>query len=122
MPPLASTGSANMHRIAEEVLHAWTPADGLLDFTKVFSDGEYAHKYYAGRRMWGAYRLLSPSHVLPDTYTDLKFEQIYPTVMKPDHKLSKGDVFAVHRSYYEGASDPTSRCLCLRLCRSPQLL
>lgn len=68
-------GSANMHTIAQGI-GAWSPKDGLLDFTKVFSDGEYAHKFYSGRRMWGAYRLMAPTKELPDNYTDLKFEQV----------------------------------------------
>ena len=62
-------GSANMHRIASDVLHAWSPSSGeLLDFTRVFSDGEYSHKYYSGRRMWGALRLMAPSANFTDTF------------------------------------------------------
>ena len=95
-------GSSNMHDIAQHVVGAWSPADGLLDFTKVFSDGEYAHKFYSGRRMWGAYNLLAPSKQLPDNYTDLKFQHIYPSFVKPDKKVSRDDIFKVHRSYYEG--------------------
>ena len=28
--------------------------------------------------------------------------QVYPTVITPDLKLSREDIFAVHRTYYEG--------------------
>eukprot|EP00040_Diaphanoeca_grandis_P015474 m.79016 g.79016 ORF g.79016 m.79016 type:complete len:612 (+) comp25171_c0_seq3:189-2024(+) len=95
-------GSDNMHTIAEDVLHAWNASQGLLDFTRVFSDGEYAHKYYSGRRMWGVYHLLAPSLQISDSYTDLKFDQVYPTTFTPDFKVGREDLFRVHRSYYEG--------------------
>ncbi len=45
-------GSNNMLTIAEQ--HGWYNASSgkLLDFTAVYSDGEYGHRYYAGRRQW----------------------------------------------------------------------
>jgi dipeptidase len=93
-------GSSNMHRIASDVLHAWSNSTGeLLDFTRVFSDGEYAHKYYSGRRMWGAMRLLAPSANFPDQYDDLKFKAAYPFAVTPDKKIAREDLFQIHRSY-----------------------
>ena len=64
-------GSDNMHTIAQ-AKGWWDPSKGLLDFTAVYSDGEYAHKYYSGRRMWGAYHIWAPSKELPTNYTDLR--------------------------------------------------
>jgi dipeptidase len=80
----------------------WKEEDGLLDFTKVYSDGEYAHKFYSGRRMWGAYHLASPSHNFPSDYVDLQSDPVYPVFVKPDKKISQLDLFNFHRYYYQG--------------------
>ena len=93
--------SASAHTIAV-AQGWWKPSDGLMDFTAVYSDGEYAHKFYSGRRMWGGYRILAPSVVLPDNYTDLRFDTIYPTFIKPDKKLTVADLLEVHRTFYQG--------------------
>jgi len=100
--PQKFLASKNLHSIAQNVLKLWDPSMGLLDFTRVYSDGEYAHKYYAGRRMWGVYRALAPSAGLPDEYSDLKFNPVYPFDIRPDVLVTREDLFAIHRSYYEG--------------------
>ena len=40
--------SANMYRIAKA--NGWWKEGEALDFTATFSNGEYGHKYYSGRR------------------------------------------------------------------------
>jgi len=96
-------GSQYMFEVAKRN-KMWSDDDGkLLDFTRVFSDGEYAHKYYSGRRMWGAFRLISPSSNFdPDYEHDLRLRPAYPWSVKPDKKLSINDVFDIHRTYYKG--------------------
>jgi dipeptidase len=60
--------SANMLPVA--IKHGlWNPigSDGPFDFTRAFSDGEYAHKYYSGRRVWGAFRCVRVHRTGPHT-------------------------------------------------------
>ena len=70
------------------------------DFTATFSDGEYAHKYYSGRRMWGVFHRLSPSSELPADYGNLKRDAPYPFAVKVDNPASVQDVMAVMRDWY----------------------
>jgi dipeptidase len=103
-------GSASIHDIAQKK-GWWKPNDGLLDFTKIYSDGEYAHKYYSGRRMWGVYRRLAPSLNLSAEYGDLRFDNPYPWSVKPDKKVSAADLMAVHRDHYDGTKFDTTKGL-----------
>lgn len=93
--------SESVHTVATEY-GWWSPEDGLLDFTKVYSDGEYAHKYYSGRRMWAAYRLAAPSKNLPSDYTDLQSDPVYPFAAVPDVPLTERDLFRFHRDTLGG--------------------
>eukprot|EP00934_Nitzschia_sp_Nitz4_P004173 Nitzschia sp. Nitz4//scaffold242_size29646//26280//28175//NITZ4_008054-RA/size29646-processed-gene-0.55-mRNA-1//1//CDS//3329543824//4163//frame0 len=97
--------SPTVHSVAEEY-GWWSEKDGtLLDFTKVYSDGEYAHKYYSGRRMWGAFQLAmgqDGSTTFPDTYADLQSDPVYPVYVVPESPLALQDIFRFHRNTYEG--------------------
>lgn len=84
----------------------WTPGQPK-DFTATFSDGEYAHKYYSGRRMWGVFRLLAPNANLPSEYGNLKTDAPYPFAVKVDKAVSPQDVMAVMRDWYNGTQYTT---------------
>ena len=58
-----------MWEIAAE--HGYWAEGQPKDFTATFSDGEYAHKYYSGRRSWAVFNLLAPSQALPVEYGNL---------------------------------------------------
>lgn len=93
--------SDSVHSVAQDY-GWWKSEEGLLDFTKVYSDGEYAHKYYSGRRMWGAYHLAAPSKKFPPNYVDLQSDHVYPVFTTPDTLLSVQDLFRFHRYTYQG--------------------
>lgn len=95
-----------MHSIAI-ANHLWD-GKGKLDFTKTFSDGEYAHKYYSGRRFWGAMRLVAPSLNLSATYGNLKEDNPYPWSVKPDKPITTTDVFKIHRDHYDNTPYDTA--------------
>ena len=92
--------SKSVHQVAKDY-NWWSEEDGLLDFTKVYSDGEYAHKYYSGRRMWGAYHLACPSCNFPADYVDLQSNPVYPVWTVPDEPISVDDLFRYHRYTYQ---------------------
>jgi len=92
--------SPNVYSVAQE--RGWWKPGEILDFTKVYSNGEYAHKYYAGRRMWGAFRLISPSTKLPSEYNNLRYDRMWPWSMKPDQLIGVRDIFRYYRDWYGG--------------------
>ena len=97
-------GSKSVHTVAEEQ-GLWNRSSGkLLDFAGVYSHGEYGHKYYSGRRMWGSFRRLAPETALSPTYGNLKTDNPhpYPFSVAPVRKLNASDIMAVMRDHYEG--------------------
>jgi len=78
----------------------WKPGEPL-DFTAIYSNGEYAHKFYSGRRIWGSYRKLGVTG-LPKNYENLRYDAVYPVSAKPMAEVSHKDFFATHRDFYEG--------------------
>lgn len=89
--------SGSMVTVAEE--KGWWRPGQPLDFTRMYSDGEYAHKYYSGRRVWGAYRLFGVP--LPSNYTDLRYNAVYPVTAKPAESVEVRALMAVYRDYYD---------------------
>jgi len=79
----------------------WWKQGQPLDFTKTYSDGEYAQKFYSGRRMWGAFQKFGVTN-FPDNYTDLRVTPVYPVTAKPASPVQLRDLFSIHRYYYEG--------------------
>jgi dipeptidase len=79
----------------------WKPEDGLLDWTRVYGDGEFHHPYYSLRRVWRAQSLVAPSLKLP-AWVEGPFTRTYPFSIAPDQKLTVENIFAMHRDNYEG--------------------
>jgi len=80
----------------------WVSGDAK-DWTATFSDGEYAHKYYSGRRMWGVFRLIAPETKIPAEYNNLKADKPYPFSMPVSvarENVGPNLMFQVMRDYY----------------------
>jgi len=92
--------SPNLFEIAKQ--QGWWKEGQPFDFTKMYSGGEYAHKYYSGRRMWGLFRMAKPSLELPDHYEDIRYKPAYPWSVKPDKLVTHRDFMTWHRSWYAG--------------------
>jgi len=90
--------SESVRTVAQE--KGWWTTGEPLDFTKIYSDGEYAHKFYSGRRVWGAYRLFGQN--FSDDYEDLRYNATYPVTAKPGQPITVNDLFRIHRDHYEG--------------------
>ena len=92
--------SANIQSIAEK--NGWWKQGEPFDFTKIYSGGEYHHRYYSGRRWWGAMKIFAPSQNFPTKYNDWRNDAPYPFSVKPDKDVTLEDVMAVMRTFYEG--------------------
>ncbi len=65
---------------------------------------------YAAMRVWSLFRRAAPSLKLsPDYHRGVEGAEPYPLWIKPDKKLSVGDVFALMRDHYEGTAFDMTR-------------
>ncbi len=72
-----------------------------IDWTALFSLGEYHHPYYSLRREWRALDLVAPSrHFSPKAEGFLTRQ--YPVFVKPDHPVSLEELFRIYRDHLEG--------------------
>ena len=98
--------SPNLHSLAKT--NGWWNGTAPFDFTKAYSGGEYNHRYYSGRRWWGAMKLLVPSATFPPTYKNLRDDAPYPfSVPVPSASASTINaqhVQSVMRSFYENTT------------------
>lgn len=101
--------SPNVYSIAQK--YGWWKPGEVLDFTMTYSNGEYANKYYAGRRMWRGLSLAAPSLDLSPYYSDLKYDRAWPWSVKPDKLLTPQDVMGFYRDWYQGTEFDTSKGL-----------
>ena len=77
----------------------WTKGTPF-DFTKIYSDGEYKHKYYSGRRQARALNLVNSSLNLNYTYDNLLYNP-YPVEVIPENLLTYDNVSSIMRDYYQ---------------------
>jgi dipeptidase len=89
-----------LHEVAEKY-GWWKPEDGLLDWLRTVSLGEYNHPYYSLRRVWRLFSLIAPGMDLSPWVED-GFTREYPFSIKPDKKLTVRDVMNLYRDHYEG--------------------
>ncbi len=92
--------SPHLHEIAEKN-GWWKPSDGLLDWLKTVSLGEYNHPYYSLRRVWRLFSKIAPTREFSPWVKD-GYTREYPFSVKPDQTLSVRDVMMLYRDHYEG--------------------
>jgi len=92
--------SPNIYSVAES--RGWWKPGEILDFTKVYGNGEYQGVGYAGRRMWRALSLAAPSLNLSPDYNDLRYDRMWPWAVRPDKLITRQHVFDTYRDWYAG--------------------
>ncbi|SHO55411.1 dipeptidase [Vibrio quintilis] len=85
-----------------EILGWWKEAEGPLDWLPTISQGEYAHPYYSLRRVWRVFDRANPDLGLSPWVNGGGYTTDYPFSAKPQHPLSRREIFALYRDHYEG--------------------
>jgi dipeptidase len=78
-------------------------SDKPFRFCDAYCPATPKNKRYADTRVWSIFRRAAPSKKFsPDYHRGVEGAEPYPLWIKPDKKLSVGDVFALMRDHYEG--------------------
>lgn len=101
--------SPNIYSVAKK--YGWWEDGQPLDFTEVYSNGEYGNKFYSGRRMWRGLSLAAPSLNLSPDYSDLKYDRHWPWSVKPDKLVTRDDVLRWYRDWYADTPFDTTKGL-----------
>ncbi len=82
----------------------YDPASGEpFSFRDAYCPPTPKSQRYGDTRVWSVFRRAAPSLKLsPDYHRAVEGAKPYPLWIKPDEKLSVGDVFALFRDHYEG--------------------
>lgn len=82
----------------------YDPASGEpFRFCDVYCPPTAEKLRFCSTRVWSIFRRAAPSQQLPpDYHRNVEGAEPYPLWIKPDEKLSLGDVFALMRDHYEG--------------------
>jgi dipeptidase len=72
-------------------------------FCDVYCPPTLENRKYCSSRVWSIFRRAAPSRGFsPDYHRGVEGAEPYPLWIKPDKKLSLGDVFSLMRDHYEG--------------------
>ena len=81
----------------------YDPAEGEFNWREAFHPLTAQQKRYTATRVWSIFRRAAPSLDLsPDYHRGIAGAEPYPLWIKPDHKLTTAEVFALMRDHYEG--------------------
>lgn len=81
------------------------PASGPFNWREAFHPQTPQQLRYTATRVWSIFRRAAPSFVLsPNYHRGVADAEPYPLWIKPDHKLTTADVFALMRDHYEGTA------------------
>lgn len=84
----------------------YDPASGkAFRFCEAYCPATPRNRRYADTRVWSLFRRAAPSqNFSPGYHRGVETAEPYPLWIKPDKKLSPGDVFSLMRDHYEGTA------------------
>jgi len=84
--------------------------DGEFSWRKAFHPTTPQKLRYTATRVWSLFRRCAPSRDWPSDYhRGVAGAEPLPLWIKPDHKLTVADVFALMRDHYEGTDEDMTR-------------